>query len=713
MLDLDKLFGTKFDVGLLGVGVGLFVGTMSGTFFPATPRTWTLVAGSVGMTGMVGYVVHKQLDPSSRYEAELRERQFQLEGLTLDLEHSTQTLEAASQDFEQLTQSHEDTQAQVTHLQAELRRAHETAANSDEQRQVIIAGLTEHLNAAQTKLAVTETELKGVIQNLEAKLTEFDVSYEKDLDAETTKRIKQVKRDNLTTWFEEFHTGQGNAIEVAERYQQITHTLYQLNVGAKQKLEEIQDYYDETIQQFLSQKQAMMQAHADEIEALNQRIAVLQQQELGRLVEPELIETGYSGIKQAANDLASAIYRMTHKQVVLRVYSVTEKEGEIKVGYGISRGADRVAMAKQIETLTEELKTRVGVHEILDVEPSSTLEGIILRFRLDPAAAFSDDVIYKYMTRASEFGAVLRKHHNSKEGGKPTLRVMTATGGGKTIAVKNLIQSYVTYESGFEIWLSDPQHGSNEDHWDIPKLATDRDSAQRLFKDFVKEFDARSQKESQHPNVPLLGVFDEFDKSHTDTDKDNAKRIWTAIRHQKMRLILMGQSGLVVENGWKWDDMLNCALLFIGDAIKTATGKSNPLSFSRQKLRGLKSDYEAIEAWIAKKNAHLSDPKKYRIALLVNGSYTEFLELPPAITGEIDNGKSRIASRKWERESTAPSTAAEPKPEPIPASPDCPECGAMLTSKNAKTWQCKHANHPEGVQRFFSKSKLQKEMRQK
>jgi hypothetical protein len=707
-----NLFETKLDTAILAFGAGALLSLGATSLAPERQRSWVVMASTVTMTGLVSYIAHKQLDPSDRYQAEIREHEFTIERLNQEIERSSQTVEETQAQFKTFREQHQALQGQVAQLQEDLRQAHDTATQTSATHQATLQALMEQLNGAKTKLEVTEAEFKAKIDHLESDLQAFDLSYEKDLETETAKQIKAVKKAHLTTWFEEFHTGQGKAISVAEQYQNITHTLYQLNLGAKRKLEEIQTYYDDTIARFLAKQREMVQAHAEEIEALNQRIAVLQQKELGRLVEPELIETGYSGVKQAANDIATMIYRMTQKQIALRVYSVTEREGEIKVGYEISRGADRVAMAKQIESVAEDLKHRVGVHEILEVEPSSTLEGIILRFRLDPAPAFNDDVIYKYLTKASEFGATLRKHHNSKEGGKPTLRVMTATGGGKTIAVKNLIQSYVQHETGFEIWLSDPQDGSNEDHWDIPKLATDRDSAQHLFKDFVKEFDARSKKASDHATVPLLGVFDEFDKSHTDTDKENAKRIWTAIRHQKMRLILMGQSGLVVENGWKWDDMLNCTLLFIGDAIKTATGKSNPLSFSRQKLRGLKSDYEAIDAWIAKKNAHLSDPKKYRIALLVNGNHTEFLELPPAITGEIENGKSIMASRKWESESTSKSTEAEQTAAPIQASPRCPECGAMLTSKNAKTWHCKHANHPEGAQRFFSKSKFQTKMRQ-
>lgn len=37
-----------------------------------------------------------------------------------------------------------------------------------------------------------------------------------------------------------------------------------------------------------------------------------------------------------------------------------------------------------------------------------------------------------------------------------------------------------------------------------------------------------------------------------------------------MKLILIGQSSEVGKNGWTWDEMNNCSLLFIGDAVGTA-----------------------------------------------------------------------------------------------------------------------------------------------
>ncbi|MTJ10688.1 hypothetical protein, partial [Anabaena sp. UHCC 0204] len=68
---------------------------------------------------------------------------------------------------------------------------------------------------------------------------------------------------------------------------------------------------------------------------------------------------------------------------------------------------------------------------------------------------------------SAKFGEIVARYHQSK----PTLRVMTRTGGGKGIAVKNLLSHYVNHWENWELWLSDPQHGSFEDYWNCPKIA--------------------------------------------------------------------------------------------------------------------------------------------------------------------------------------------------------------------------------------------------
>jgi hypothetical protein len=259
----------------------------------------------------------------------------------------------------------------------------------------------------------------------------------------------------------------------------------------------------------------------------------------------------------------------------------------------------------------------------------------------------SIDEIYRLITPYTKFGETLRRYHDHKKGGLPTLRVMTRTGGGKQIAVKNLIQSYVDNEK-FEIWLSDPAHGSDQDFWDIPKIATDTKSAVEALESFITEFSARKEKRSQNPKLPILGIFDECDKTYKKPEKLKIAEIWTEIRHHNMRLILIGQSSEVGKNGWTWDEMHNCTMLFIGDAIGTAIKHPNDLHVVGQNLETIEKTYKTVSAWMREANTDIPIENQYRLALIISGGKYEFIEIPPSLKGMIENNRSTIVSKKFE-----------------------------------------------------------------
>jgi predicted RNA-binding Zn-ribbon protein involved in translation (DUF1610 family) len=253
---------------------------------------------------------------------------------------------------------------------------------------------------------------------------------------------------------------------------------------------------------------------------------------------------------------------------------------------------------------------------------------------------------------------------------------MSGTGGGKSLIAKILIDSYCQHEDRWEIWLSDPMDGSDEDYWELPKVATDKNTAKTAFKIFADEFDNRAAKQSPYIQIKVLGVFDEFDKQHGDSDKQRVKKIWTAIRHHNMRLILMGQSSEVGGNHWTWDEMKNCTLLFIGDAVDTAVKHYKDIGWDLKTKNLIQRNYKDICDWMESKNESLSPDKRYRVALLVCGQTFKFLEVPPAIIGTIPNAKSAVVSRPWESVVEEDMTEVALK---------CPQCGSENIKKNGKS----------------------------
>lgn len=472
------------------------------------------------------------------------------------------------------------------------------------------------------------------------------------------------------------------------------------------------DEYVSNLNRIIATADNSAAAHQEALNEAHAEIQRLRAKEQGVLLEPLYIDSGVGKASIIANEFIRYIWN-THK-LPLKLQGYEQKEDTTVVaGYGYSSKLDVDGFLRFLNGNKEKIAKDLLIHKIdfslLTVSPTITATIVI-----DRPPAIKDEEIYRKhnLEKAENFGSIIRKYHNHKSNGKPTLRVMGGTGGGKSLATKVIIKSYVDHEDGWEIRLSDPQDGSPQDYWDIPKVAIDGSTAHKAFKEFVTEFDARKSGTSSHKNQKLLGVFDEFDKEHSDDDKEAAKRIWTAIRHQEMRLILMGQSSQVGVNGWHWDDMRNCTLLFIGDAIITAVGNYKELGFDLKTKNKIDRDYRTISEWMITKNDELELPPEnnYRIALLVCGTFYKFLEIPKAVIGGIDNGRSWIVSKPWQISTNTQSSVfsnslddsqKELKTKNVEVKVECPKCGSEDIIKNGKDrktktvqeYKCKDCGH--------------------
>jgi len=271
---------------------------------------------------------------------------------------------------------------------------------------------------------------------------------------------------------------------------------------------------------------------------------------------------------------------------------------------------------------------------------------------------------------SNKFGEIVSRYHESK----PTLRVMTRTGGGKGIAVKNLLNHYVNHWENWELWLSDPQHGSFEDYWLCPKIAKNPTEAGHVLETFIEEFNDRKNNESFNPDIPVMGIFDETDKTFDKKQKAGISQIWTEIRHRKMKLLLIGQSSEVGKNGWTWDEMNNCGLMFIGDAIGTAIKHADDMGWSQDMKNKIPSIYAKVSEFFNQQNADIPVKNHYRLALLIDGMKYDFVEIPPALDGTLENNKSWLVSSPWQSKAIKEGQNIA-----------CVHCGSLDVKKNGKT----------------------------
>lgn len=533
-------------------------------------------------------------------------------------------------------------------------------------------------------------ELKQRINQLETEAKQADADFDRVLEAETQAKFNKWVDD----WTQPYDEIILDTLQLKDRLIECTKKL---KIRSKDRKEFVLGYTDKlndiaarAEDNFNKEKSAYL----EQIEILNEKVARFQQLANGDLVEPIYKNVGYALHGKIANDIAKELFRITG--IPLEVLGYQQAEELTRVGYGFSKSADSTSIVTTIQQLTKDIAKELRIYAIASVELSDISPVIRLNFRKEPPKPETHEAIYKAgLIPAAQFCDTVAKATDHKKKGKPTLRVMAATGEGKGIAVKNLLAYFANIE-GWEIWLSDPVDGSDEDHWDTPKIATNAKDAGKSYQLFLRLHKERKDlKQPGFTDRNVLAVFDEFDKQHSKEDKEQAKQIMTAIRHSNQRQILIGQCAEVGANGWAWDDMKNCALLVLGASIGSLVKHlRQDFGWTTKKVNQVKREYEKFSTWadnLNVANPDIPNENQTRIGLLVVGDKYQFLELPIAHKGILKDGKAVFRTQitatplstntQFDNSTNNNSTPVVEASKPVVR---CPYCKSTNLRKNGK-----------------------------
>jgi hypothetical protein len=535
------------------------------------------------------------------------------------------------------------------------------------------------------------------ITNWEIRYRSLEQRNQESFEKEVQDRLKKAKTDEIAKLSAANDEITDGAMEALERLNQWAFKIREKHDGRKIYNRQLRENFleqlnlaGERIDDVNRASQQEQEKYLEQIDCLHQRIALLQQKVASDLVEPEYGHFGYQWDARIADDIARQVWASLHIPLSVKGYRINP-DGSAEAGYGYSRSQSVEALVSDLSRLSRDIAKGLGIHEISSIRKHELSDLLIISWRCERPKPPSDEAIYRIMEPASVCTALIRDAMNHRKGGKPTLRVMGATGEGKGILARALLADWVKSESG-EVWLSDPMDGSAEDRWEVPKAGKSSSESRKLIKDFEGEFKNRKNKASSRKDVQILGFFDEFDNEHPQEDKELVKGIWTAIRHHKMKLILMGQDSEVGKNGWRWDEMKNCACLFVGSSIGTARKHlTKDLGFSNDVAKEIERKHDLIKAKLAEKNASLGleGGEMYRVALLVVGETYKFLELPSAFKEKIESDKAIIVNHPWE-------SVIESKQEAITVLRVCPGCGGKLR-KAGLNLRCENRNHTKDM----------------
>lgn len=521
----------------------------------------------------------------------------------------------------------------------------EKAKKEAEYSQKLAASLTSENNNYQSQIDNLNRDLSDIrlrliesqkqLQHQQDINLEWQNQFQEKVSETANKLLLQAKKTELENIYREHDSISNEAINLFSRLQSYVEKINSSHDSKSQIIKSLATNYNENIDSINSQIDNERGQYLQQIEALNERVGLLQSQLHGDLLSPIYPENSFNEVARVASAIIKLIW--INYNIPLEFCGFDSDSFGVKIG---NQNVENLCLF--LNSKCQEIAKTLGIFEV-SFKQLAIAPIIQCRVRVSRPVV-NDDDIYRILEKPDQFSAIVARYHDHQQGGKPTLRVMSGTGGGKSLACKHLINHYLQFENDWLIWLSDPMDGSSEDHWGCSKVATNKSESHQVLKAFGNEFNARSQGTSRNPSQKLLLICDEFDKQHSNDDKDLVKSMWTAIRHHQMRLILIGQSSEVKVNRMTWDELKNCSLLFIGDAVDTALKHDRDLGFSPEVSKKLSSNWDKIHSWLETKNEDISDPdKKHRVALLVSGKTTKFLEIPPALPGYLVDGSSRIA----------------------------------------------------------------------
>jgi hypothetical protein len=208
---------------------------------------------------------------------------------------------------------------------------------------------------------------------------------------------------------------------------------------------------------------------------------------------------------------------------------------------------------------------------------------------------------------------------------------MGATGEGKGVMVRYLLKSILATHPWY-CRLHDPQDGSSEDHWGIPKVSKSGGELKQALKDIEKQM---IQREANGWSVVTLDVLDEID-THLERKekKESFIDLISRIRHLGMKLILIGQNPKVGRAGFEWSDMQQMNCIYMGASAFDAIEANPQLKPRKDKLT---KDYLTLSEHYEKVNEGLGDGEKYLFGLVViPGKIPIWIELPRPDSIEIN-----------------------------------------------------------------------------
>jgi cell division septum initiation protein DivIVA len=281
----------------------------------------------------------------------------------------------------------------------------------------------------------------------------------------------------------------------------------------------------------------------------------------------------------------------------------------------------RLVLASELNEHVERLQPLTHVLNTLEfkLDPETGLMTLLVRWGNKPAANTSEQALRLISPLADVVTRLIEGLSH-----KPTIRIMGATGEGKGVMARYLLSQILTSNPWY-CRLHDPQHGSSEDYWGIPKVSRSGNELKKALKDIESQMISREA--TKNWDVVTLDILDEID-THLDRKekKESFIDLVSRIRHLGMKLILIGQNPKVGRAGFEWSDMQQMNCIYMGASALDAIEANPQLKPRKDKLT---KEYITLSEHYERENDGLDDGEKYLFGLVViPGKTPIWVELP-------------------------------------------------------------------------------------
>lgn len=620
-----------------------------------------------------------------------------------------------------------------TQLVQELATLRQTleSVESDRASSATTASALQHLvTDLQQRLEVTGER----VEDLEAEVNEWEKQFNERVAVEAEQRLKQARNREIQMITSEHRAISQEAMQLYEALRQwglkIAHghstkreIIVNLVSAYNGNLDDLNQLVDKEREQYLQQ-----------IEALRERVALLQYELAGDLIEPQYLECGFDESGRIANALANWLW--VNRKIPLKVTGFeTGADGILTAGFTYPRSTPPEAILKVIEADSPVIARNLGLYALEKAQKLQVTDCLTVKVRRErPPRKTDKGSLYRSKEEFIKF--ILSQ--------PVRLRVIGEPGAGKTPSVAVLLSHILT--RGFlegntpngrklphcVIESCNPLAGISVKNGDDLDFCLTWNSCSAGFKGLTAEYRFRKNPENANykNSVGYIWVCDEFDIGMADMTKDEAEPFKKALKdggHVNLGVIVMGQSANIsTSKGLSIDDQKMMTNIYIDAvSIRTFLTQYGERFYSKKAVEKALFTLEELELEIEEQNEIICDTaREFRIAMVTANRSPVFYQLPYFDSVKIDieayqQTLAKVSAIREGRGETPLDATVSPDSHNIDAvsylgrlyasgrsriqgletgrdvlgKPTCPYCGSSDIRSKGNSWLCQNLEH--------------------